>query len=73
MSREPKPEAGVANAEARFQMSRPFARYFVGGLNPHQRAVVQAMLFNAALNAIDAWEKARPVRMKDAFYGGADV
>jgi len=73
MSREPKPQAGVANAEAQFQMSRPFTRYFVQGLTPHQQDIVRAMLFNAALNAIDAWEKARPVRMKDAFYGEADV
>ena len=47
----------IVAAEVQHQMTRPFARYFIGEM---QRRVVQAMIFSAAVRAIEAWEQGRP-------------
>jgi len=60
----------LANAAAERQMVRPFARYFVHGLSPMERAWLRSLLFSAAEEAVEEWERARPVRERAAFYNG---
>jgi len=61
---------GVANAEADFQLSRPFARGLVAAMTRAQRASMRALIFNGILGALEAWEQGRRSRDAAAFYQG---
>jgi hypothetical protein len=60
----------VAQAETDHQMSRSLTRGLRRGMTTHQIAAVRALVFNAALYAIEAWEKGRESRERVAFFEG---
>jgi len=67
---ERKSAAGVAKAEADFQLSRPFARGLHHTMNAAQIQTIHALIFNGVLGGIQAWEKGRASRESAAFYEG---
>lgn len=61
--------AKLANAVAEYQLKRPFAAG-LRHLTEIDRQFVRSLMFSAVTDAIETWEKARPVRERSAFYGG---
>lgn len=65
----PRKAIEIANDAAAYQCSRHLMRVFLDGLGTMQRDLVRALAVNAAVDAIETWEREKVERARQEFFG----